>query len=128
MVDASTGAKAPAFDHEKLAASLSKAANASYTAVTLPFNTIGFADHDQAIEVAAAEFKWKCSLSDYTCQKQGPAPAGLGRRGGVRHRKIADSKRRRKIGPSPRRTRSGKRSFKTSTYIFDLREKPRAPC
>src|SRR6266478_4610 len=82
MVDASTGAKAPAFDHEKLAASLSKAANASYTAVTLPFNTISFADHDQAIEVAAAEFKWKCSLSDYTCQKQGPAPAGFGRRGG----------------------------------------------
>jgi dipeptidyl aminopeptidase/acylaminoacyl peptidase len=82
MVDASTGAKAPAFDHVKLAASLSKAANASYTAVTLPFNTISFVDGDQAIEVVAAEFKWKCSLSDYACQKLGPAPAGAGRRGG----------------------------------------------
>src|SRR5260370_26929635 len=81
-VDASTGAKAPAFDHEQLAASLSKAANASYTAVTLPFNTIGFVDRDQAIEIVAAEFKWKCSLSDYSCQKLGPAPAGSGRRAG----------------------------------------------
>jgi len=82
MVDAATGAKAPAFDHEKLAASLSKAANASYTAVTLPFNTISFVDNDQAIEVIAAEFKWKCSLSAYACQKLGPGPPGFGRRGG----------------------------------------------
>jgi dipeptidyl aminopeptidase/acylaminoacyl peptidase len=76
MVDASTGTKAPAFDHAKLAESLSKVAGASYTAVTLPFNTLSFVDHDQAIEVTAAEFKWKCSLSDYACLKLGPAPPG----------------------------------------------------
>jgi len=81
IVDAASGTKAPAFDHAKLAESLSKDAGASYTAVTLPFNTISFVDHDQAIEVAAAEFKWKCSLSDYACQKLGPAPPGFGRRG-----------------------------------------------
>src|SRR6266481_5999703 len=62
MIDAGTGTKTPAFDHAKLAESLSKVAGASYTAVTLPFNTISFVDHDQTIEVTAAEFKWKCSL------------------------------------------------------------------
>src|SRR5215510_11388825 len=36
LVDAETLAKKPAFDHEKLAASLSAATNGKYTAVTLP--------------------------------------------------------------------------------------------
>src|SRR5215468_4572669 len=36
LVDADTLAKRPAFDHEKLAASLSAAAEGRYTAVTLP--------------------------------------------------------------------------------------------
>src|SRR5499426_1565172 len=37
LVNAETLAKSPAFDHEKLAASLSATANEKYTAVTLPF-------------------------------------------------------------------------------------------
>ena len=37
MVDADTQRKTPAFDHEKLAAALSKATGTSYTATTLPF-------------------------------------------------------------------------------------------
>jgi dipeptidyl aminopeptidase/acylaminoacyl peptidase len=73
-VTATTGAKQPSFDHEKLAAALSNAAGKSYTAVTLPFNTISFSDHGQTIEVAAGEFSWKCSLSDYACKKAGAAP------------------------------------------------------
>jgi dipeptidyl aminopeptidase/acylaminoacyl peptidase len=84
MVDAGTGAKTSPFDHEKLAASLSKGTGTAYTAVTLPFTTLSFADHDLAIEVAVTGFKWKCSLMDYACQRLGPAPpVGLGRRGVV---------------------------------------------
>src|SRR4029450_7460100 len=37
LVDAAAKTKAPAFDHARLAASLSTAASGTYTAVTLPF-------------------------------------------------------------------------------------------
>ena len=73
MVDATTLVKKPAFDHERLAASLSKATGQSYTARKLPFPVVQFRDNGQAIEVPAANSSWKCSLADYTCQKVGPA-------------------------------------------------------
>ncbi|MGA3027884.1 MAG: DPP IV N-terminal domain-containing protein [Bryobacteraceae bacterium] len=73
MVDATTLAKKPAFDHERLAASLSKATGHDYKAYKLPFPVVEFRDNGQAIEVPAADSSWKCSLADYTCQKVGPA-------------------------------------------------------
>lgn len=53
LVDAATGAKQPAFDHEKLAAALNGAIKPekSYTAVTLPFSRFAFADGEKAIEI-----------------------------------------------------------------------------
>ncbi len=74
LVDAETLAKRPAFDHEKLAASLSTAAEGKFTAVTLPFATITFVDNERAIEFAAAGSMWKCDLADYACKKGRPAP------------------------------------------------------
>ena len=74
LVDAATLARKPAFDHERLAAALSKATGQSYTAHKLPFAMVEFRDKGQAIEVPAADFFWKCSLGDYACQKTGPAP------------------------------------------------------
>src|SRR5262245_7130437 len=65
LVDAESLAKRPAFDHEKLAASLSEAAKEKYTAVTLPFTTITFLDNERVIEFAAAGSIWKCNLDDY---------------------------------------------------------------
>ena len=84
MVDATSGGKAPAFDHEKLATSLSAATGEKYTAVKLPFvmtplPNIHFIDEGKALEVTLAEVLWKCSFVDYTCQKLGPAPPGVGR-------------------------------------------------
>jgi dipeptidyl aminopeptidase/acylaminoacyl peptidase len=73
MVDATTLTKKPAFDHQRLAASLSKATGHDYTAYKLPFPVVEFRDKGQAIEVPAADSSWKCSLADYTCQKVGPA-------------------------------------------------------
>ena len=43
LVDAETGKKAPAFDHTKLAAGLSKAAGTEYKPDRLPFDDIEFA-------------------------------------------------------------------------------------
>jgi len=76
LVDAETMTKKPAFDHEKLAASLSTAMNKKYTAVTLPFMSLTFVDNEQAIEFVADAARWRCGLSDYTCQNRGPATAG----------------------------------------------------
>lgn len=102
LVEAETLTKKPAFDHEKLAASLSTAAGQQYSATRLPFNAITFVDNETAIEFTAGEFpglfgnfgfgggegtRWRCNLSDYSCkklaassQRRGPAdgpPRGI---------------------------------------------------
>ena len=76
VVDADLLARKPAFDHEKLAASLSAISSQKYKAVTLPFAEFTFADKEQAIQFAAAGSTWKCGLSDYVCKKTGAAPQG----------------------------------------------------
>jgi hypothetical protein len=74
LVDAATAAKQPAFDHAKLADSLSKASGAAYTPEKLPFASVSFTEGGKAIEYAAGEFQWKTDLSGYATQKLGPAP------------------------------------------------------
>src|SRR6266545_958256 len=81
LVDAATGKKQAPFDHAKLAAALSAADNAKYTAVTLPLFEFNFADGDKTIAFAAAGSMWKCTIPDYACTKTGAAPAGAGRGG-----------------------------------------------
>jgi dipeptidyl aminopeptidase/acylaminoacyl peptidase len=80
LVDAATLAKKPAFDHERLAASLSSASGAKLTALTLPFDTIAFVDSETAIQFVASGSTWKCDLASYECKKTGPAPQGFPRR------------------------------------------------
>jgi hypothetical protein len=71
LFDAETVARKAPFDHEKLAASLSNASGETYTAITLPFSTFTFTDNEQAIEFEAGDSKWKCTLADYACKKNG---------------------------------------------------------
>ena len=81
LVDAETQQKQPAFDHAKLAASLSNAVGRKFTAVTLPFNSITLVDDEKAIEVRIDQTDvWTCTLADYICKK--PEVFGLRRRGG----------------------------------------------
>ena len=101
VADPAAKTKAPAFDHAKLAAGLSTAASAQYTAVTLPFNSFTFVNNRQSIEFTVGPGgggraggggggggagraggggantlpRWRCSLTDYTCARQ-TAPAG----------------------------------------------------
>ena len=108
LVDGTTQAKTPAFDHEKLAAAISTAASRKATAVSLPFTNFTFVDNGRAIEfaltgpgagggggAAAAAGRggaatdvppWRCSLDSYTCRQQEPRTgrggAGRGGRGG----------------------------------------------
>src|SRR5215475_11005730 len=72
VADAQTLAKRPAFDHQRLATVLSTALGQTFTAVTLPFQTITFLDNESAIEFPAAGAMWKCTLSNYLCVKGRP--------------------------------------------------------
>src|SRR5215470_12308411 len=72
MVDAETLAKKPAFDHEKLAAGLSKAlppGGEAITALKLPFNEFTFVDGERSIEINAREARWRCDLTSNACKK-----------------------------------------------------------
>lgn len=104
MVDATGATKAPAFDHEKLAAAISTATGGHYTALTLPFAPapggrggrggaplvaaapLTFADDVRSLEFGTGGSMYKCNLNDYTCTKGGPIPqppSGRGGRGGA---------------------------------------------
>jgi len=72
VMDAATRAKAPAFDHARLAAALSDAAGEKCTAVTLPFTTFRYVDEGKAVEFEALESRWRCDLVDYAVKKLGP--------------------------------------------------------
>ena len=86
LVDAETEAKGPAFDHERLASTLSALpafAEEAISALELPFDRIEFTEDEQAIEFVAADLTWQCDLDTYECESQGAAPQGQRRGGGV---------------------------------------------
>jgi dipeptidyl-peptidase 4 len=81
LVDPAHGTRLRAFDHAKLAASLSKAAGVAYTAHQLPFQEIEL--DGQFVMFNAASKKWKCDAAGADCVSEGAAPSGGGRgRGG----------------------------------------------
>jgi dipeptidyl aminopeptidase/acylaminoacyl peptidase len=69
VMDAETLAKAPAFDHEKLAAGLSAASGEKVQALKLPFGGFKFSEDGKAVEFETFEHKWKCDLATYACTK-----------------------------------------------------------
>jgi hypothetical protein len=84
LVDPDAATKQPAFDHARLAATLSKAAKEEYTALKLPFNTFTFVDGEKAITFNIGQAPWRCTLEDYTCRPDERAGGGRGGgRGGL---------------------------------------------
>jgi dipeptidyl aminopeptidase/acylaminoacyl peptidase len=69
VYDVDAKQKQPAFDHAKLATALSAATKKSYTAITLPFNSLSFSDDEGTLDVNADDSSWKCSLKDYVCRR-----------------------------------------------------------
>ncbi len=67
LVDAENGVRQPAFDHAKLAASLSKTAEQEFTADRLRFTSIEFSDDGKSIKFSAAGKSWSCDLDSYKC-------------------------------------------------------------
>jgi dipeptidyl aminopeptidase/acylaminoacyl peptidase len=116
VVDAATRQKRPAFDHERLAASLSKASGEKYTALKLPFNSIRFVDAERAIEATFEGVAWRCELSEYDCKKTEGAQRRGGRGGPVRDPDAPADERPR---PSP----DGMWEASIVNYNLALREK-----
>lgn len=56
-----------AFDHEKLALSLSKADEKEYKANKLPFSSIEFVNDEKAIVFTIGSKVWTCDLKTYAC-------------------------------------------------------------
>jgi dipeptidyl aminopeptidase/acylaminoacyl peptidase len=73
LADAVSQTKKPAFDHARLATSLSTAIGSAVAPLALPFTEIRFLDGERAIRFSASGSDWKCTLSDYACIKLGPA-------------------------------------------------------
>jgi dipeptidyl aminopeptidase/acylaminoacyl peptidase len=79
-VDAKTMAKAPAFDHARLAQALGTATKRAINPLRLPFTAFDYADGGRAIRFALDGTPWTCSLGDYRCAAVPSArrPRGFG--------------------------------------------------
>jgi len=110
VIDADTLQKQPAFDHEKIAASLSLATGSSYKGTALPFNTLAFTDDGAAFTVNAGGTAYRCTVSDSACRKLDD-----GRRGG-----LAGPGRRRR-DESPRLSPDGKWEAFVNNYNVAIR-------
>jgi dipeptidyl aminopeptidase/acylaminoacyl peptidase len=64
LVDATKGTRAVAFDHEKLAASLSSATSKKYTGSMLPFQVINFSADGKSITFRTDGKQWKYDLQN----------------------------------------------------------------
>src|SRR5208337_1402592 len=69
LVDAVQNTSAPAFDHERLAAALAKAAKQEVLATKLPFDTFEFVDDAKSIRFHIHDAEWTCTLANYECTK-----------------------------------------------------------
>ncbi|HEV2448220.1 MAG TPA: DPP IV N-terminal domain-containing protein, partial [Candidatus Sulfopaludibacter sp.] len=79
--DPAQGTREPAFDHMKLAAALSKAANATFDGRRLPFQTIDFSAGGQSVLVNASGRRYQCDRQGAQCASIGAATGGGGRGG-----------------------------------------------
>jgi dipeptidyl aminopeptidase/acylaminoacyl peptidase len=75
VVDSEMGHRQPAFDHEKMAAALSKAVGTNFSSGHLPFAELEFIEDGKAIRFDAAGKTWRCDLTSYECTTTQPPPA-----------------------------------------------------
>jgi len=70
LVDpAKGGARAPAFDHARLAAALLAASGKAVDPGKLPFQTIEFSSGANALSFNFSSKRWKCNLDRYACSE-----------------------------------------------------------
>lgn len=86
LVDPVKKTRSAAFDHQKLAASLSKAAGQKYQADMLPFNSVSFSADGKSVIFEADGKQWSCNLQTYDCQSDN-SHAKVGRERGRSRRR-----------------------------------------
>jgi dipeptidyl aminopeptidase/acylaminoacyl peptidase len=67
LVDPVRNTKAPVFDHARLAAAMSMAADTAFEPHKLPFQTFEFKDGERSIEFTARRRRFTCALGNYQC-------------------------------------------------------------
>ena len=82
LVDPARRTRARAFDHERLAAALSRAADTAYGAFGLPFTQIEFSTDGRSIAFDARGRRWSCDVQGAQCTG-GPGRADEARRNAV---------------------------------------------
>jgi len=82
LVDPAKKSRARAFDHARLAAALSKAADTTWDGMHLPFTTLDYAT-DSSVSFDARAKRWTCSLQAYTCAAAVPARNAVPRNAGT---------------------------------------------
>jgi hypothetical protein len=68
VIDATTGARTPAFDQTKLAAALSSAAGMNYSAYRLPFNQFALTPDGKSITFNVGDRRWTCDVAGSKCE------------------------------------------------------------
>jgi dipeptidyl aminopeptidase/acylaminoacyl peptidase len=83
LVDPTRGVREPAFDHARLAASLSTAAGGKYNGADLPFTEIELNADGQSVSFRVDGKTWKCDRAGSQCAADDrPEAAGRGTAGG----------------------------------------------
>jgi dipeptidyl aminopeptidase/acylaminoacyl peptidase len=83
LVDPTRGVREPAFDHARLAASLSTAAGGKYNGADLPFTEIELLPDGQSVSFRVDGKTWKCDRAGNQCMADDrPEAAGRGTAGG----------------------------------------------
>lgn len=107
-VNAAKGTKQKAFDHQRLAHALSKAAGKTYDAQRLRINTMFFDNNASQVTLFADGAWWKCDLNTYDVTTA-TAPAGFRDRGESDNRGLAGRRNfsnPNELGPVTRRARA----------------------
>ena len=68
LVDPKRGTRAPAFDHARIAAALSKASGKTFDATHLPFMSFEFSADGKTLTFSAEGKKWSCDLKGKDCR------------------------------------------------------------
>lgn len=88
LMDATTGQKRVAFDHDRLAAAFNAAVGTNFTGLTMPFtapfSTTNFSDGGRKLSIRWDEAMWNCDLVNYKCEKAVRNRQGRGFSGVVR--------------------------------------------
>ncbi|HEY6968460.1 MAG TPA: DPP IV N-terminal domain-containing protein [Candidatus Angelobacter sp.] len=74
VVDAAAGSRRPAFDHQAMAAAVSKATGTTVTSDHLPFEAIEFNQNRSSIGIVVGNRQYNCVLKPAACSGGSPIP------------------------------------------------------